>query len=616
MTAALGVAGDVETPAGQPAVDPAPIEQLRLDIQKILDDDGIPGASVALVTGDHTIWAGGVGKADIAADVDVTADTLFRVGSISKSFTALAVLTLVEQGKLDLRALVRDLAPEIEFTNPWAATHPVTVAMVMEHTAGFDDIRFREYAAVDDPNITLQQGLAFNPSSRVSRWIPGTHMSYCNSGPPIAAYILQKITGQVFEDYVREHVFDVLGMEHSTYHFPENAALMAKGYEADGVTEAHYDHIIIRPSGALNSSSREMANYLRMMINRGTLDGVQLLRPETITRMETPTTTLAARAGYNFGYGLGNYSSVVAGHHFHGHDGGITGFLSTSAYSSELGVGYFVSINKPSGKVGDIAELLAEHLTAGIDPPEGATATLSDAELRDVAGFYQEATPRTQLMQVITRFLAIQRVTVEDGKLFIKPLIGGEKKRFIPVSSTSFRLEDQPVATMFRVADDTGEVFLQAGLRGNNEQVSAFSIFFQIGTLIATVLLLASSVLFAVVWVPLKVFGKLKRVPLSTVLFPLLATLSLLVAFVLPMMMSSDMVADLGNRSGVSLTIYIGSLVFAALTVFSLVTSFRSYSVDMSGLARVHSVLVSLACTVALLYLWSNDLIGLRTWMY
>ena len=275
------------------------VEELKAEIQKILDENRIPGASVALVEKERTLWAGGVGMADVDAGVDVTANHLFRVGSISKSFTALAVLHAVEDGLLNLDTPVRELAPEVGFTNRWERTHPITVAMVMEHTAGFDDIHFREYAKVDDPGITLADGLAYNPGSRVSRWQPGTHMSYSNSGPPIAAYIVEKITGKPFEDYVREHVFDPLGMESSTFHFPRDAALLAKGYEADGVREASYDHIIVRPSGGLNSSSREMARYLRMMINRGTLDGVRLLAPKTITRMETPTTTLAARAGFN-----------------------------------------------------------------------------------------------------------------------------------------------------------------------------------------------------------------------------------------------------------------------------------------------------------------------------
>jgi len=605
----------VEVESEGPTLD---IEALRAEIQEILDEGEVPGASVALVTADRTIWAGGVGKADVAAGIDVTGDHLFRVGSISKSFTALAVLTAVEDGLIDLTAAVRSVAPEVAFTNRWEATHPVTVANVMEHTTGFDDIHFREYAKVDDPEMNLAEGLAFNPNSRITRWKPGTHMSYCNSGPAIAAYILEKVTGTVFEDYAREHVFDVLGMETATFHYPGDATLMAKGYESDSVTEANYDHIIVRPSGALNASSTDMARYLRMMINRGTLDGVELLRPETIARMETPTSTLAADEGFDFGYGLGNYASIINGHRFQGHNGGITGFVSTSAYSSELGVGYFVSINKPDGALRAVANLLGERLAEGFDPPEGVTASLEESELQAIAGYYEVVTPRSQLMHLVFRFLTVERLTLEEGELFAKGLTGGEKKKLIPVTATSLRSEDQPVATRFLVVDDDddGNLIQQQALGSSKRKISALRLFSQFAIALVTLLLMLSSVLFALVWMPLKAFGRLKAVHPRTMLAPLLATLCLVVAFILPLMLSSDLIQDLGSLTGWSLTVYIGSLAFVAATAFSLYTVYRSRSIEMSGIARCHAVFVSLACAVALAYVWTHGLIGLRTWEY
>ncbi len=616
-------------PLGVAAQEPDPIvrdtsrvtvdlEDLKAEIQGILDENRIPSASVALVDRDRTIWAGGVGMADVAGGVEVTPNHLFRIGSISKSFTALAVLHAVEEGLLDLDTPVRELAPEVAFTNRWEETHPVTVATVMEHTAGFDDIHFREYAKVDDPDITLAEGLAYNPGSRVSRWRPGTHMSYSNSGPAIAAYVVEKITGKAFEDYVREHVFAPLGMDSSTFRFPRDAALLAKGYEADGVREAGYDHIIVRPSGGMNASAREMARYLRMMINRGTLDGVRLLAPETITRMETPTTTLAARDGFTYGYGLGNFTSIVNGHLFHGHNGGITGFASTSAYSPELGVGFFVSINKPSSGIRDIAALLGERLTAGFEKPRGVVAARSDEELRTITGWYQSVTPRQQLTYVLSRFFAIQRVTLEAGKLFIAPL-GGEGRELVPVTATSFRYENEPVARVFGVVDDEGDAFLQGGPAGNSRRVGGAWLLFQFAVAGTTLALLISALLFAPVWALVKVLGGMQAIPLRTLLFPLLAALSIFVSFLLSFALLSDAVQDLGTMSGTSLTIFIGSLAFVALTGLSLHASFRSYPVRTDGVGRfvrLHGQLVSLTCTVTLLYLWSHGWIGLRTWAY
>jgi CubicO group peptidase (beta-lactamase class C family) len=589
------------------------INKLRADIQKILDEENIPGASVTLVSKDGTIWAGGVGKADVAANKDVDANSLFRVGSISKSFTALSLLTLVEKGLLDLNTPVRDIAPDLEFTNPWSDTDPITVAMAMEHTTGFDDIHMREYAKTDDPDMTLEEGLAYNPSSRVSRWKPGTHMSYCNSGPPIAALVLEKITGQDFEEYAAENIFKRLDMGNSAYGFPVEADLLSKGYEDDGETEANYDHIIVRPSGALNASSSDMSHYLQMMINRGMYKGQQLFKPETITRMETPTTTLAARAGHDFGYGLGNYSSVVAGHLFHGHDGGITGFVSTSAYSSELGLGYFVSINKPNGKLRDIAELIGKFLTANTIPLVPPETQLSQEQLEEIAGYYQNVTPRQQLMAFITRFMSIQKVSVEDGKLFAKAQFGGEKEELIPVSEDSFRREDQPTATSFRVTDEDGNVYLQGNMGGNVRQISGFWAWFQPIAAALVVLTMLSTILFALVWVPAKAFGKMKSIPLGSVLPQLLAPLALFATLTSPMWLGGFSPNDMGVMSTASLTLFLGTLLFAALTLYLLFIWFRS-SGAAGGKIRTYSVLVTLACTVTMIYLWNNDILGIRLW--
>ena len=607
----------VSAQAPETMVQPANVVTLDIDdltaaIQQILDDYRIPGASIALVDRNRTIWAGGVGKADLAAGIDVTADHLFRIGSVSKSFTALAALRAVESGLVDLETPVRELAPEIAFTNAWEATHPVTVAMLMEHTTGFDDLHFPALAEFD-PEISLAEGLAVDPHSRVSRWRPGTHMAYNNSGPSVAAYIVEKVTGMPFEEYAREQVFLPLGMETATFQVPRSTTPVAKGYESDGVSEAPYEHIIMRPSGSLNASAREMARYLRMMINRGTLDGVRLLAPQTVTRMETTTTTLAAREGVTHGDGLGNTTVFVNGHLFRGHGGTITGFRSRSAYSSDLGVGYFVSVNKESGAVTLIEGLLGERLTEGFEKPWGPTTVLSDAELRAMTGSYRLATPRRQIMYGLDRLLLVRRIILEEGKLFLLPTLGGGPE-LVPVTATSFRLEDEPVPTVFAGVDEEGNRILQTGRDGNYLRVGTAWLRIEQAVALTTFLLLFSAPMFALVWAPARIFGRMKTVPLRTVLYPLLATLSIVVWFFLPGQFASAL--DLGTVSGWSLAWFIGSIAFVLLTALSLHASFRRTPDSGGWPVKLHSRLVSLACTITLLYAWHAGWIGLRTWAY
>lgn len=580
----------------------------------MLEEVGVPGASIALVTADDVIWAGGLGKADVARGVDVTGSTLFRVGSISKSFTALAVLTLVEQGRLHLDTPIHELVPDVEYTNPWAETHPITVAHLLEHTTGFDDIHFVEIAKDDDPDITLAEGLAFHPHSRVSRWPPGTHMSYANSGPPIAALALEAVTGEEFETYAGNHVFEPLGMVNSTFRLPANPELLAKGYAADGVTETRYDHIIVRPSGALNTSADDMSRFLRMMINRGRLDEGQLLRPETIDRMERPTTTLAARAGHDFGYGLGNEVSIVGGHVFHGHGGSTTtGFISTYAYSAELGVGYFVSTNMISGALPAIAGRIVEFLAAGRVAAKAPAITLDPGQLDRVTGYYQLATPRNQFTNFLYRFAWLWRVWEEDGRLFRKGLLGGERTELIPVAADAFRTDDQPVATLFLVADRQGTTYLQSGFEGQMRRISPLAAWSQPIAAGFALLLMLSSLPVGIVWLVARLSGKMKTVPGSLVWPPFLATASLFGGFFLTAT-NLKVIDDLVRMSVATLSFFLGTLGFGLLSAYLAFRLVRPVPMTAGTGWRAWSHLVAVACIGTTVFLMSEGVIGLRLW--
>ena len=206
---------------------PASLDDLKSLVAEVIEEHNVPAVGIAMLDRSGEVWVASLGKANMQYEVDATADTLYRIGSTSKMFVALSVLKLAEQGRLSLDDRVADLAPEIEFENPWEETDPVRVVHLLEHTTGWDDIHLTEYAHNDPTPASLKEGLDFHPHSRISRWKPGTRSSYCNSGPPVAAYIVQKLTGIDFEDYVQFNFFDPLGMQTATYRL--NEAVQEKG---------------------------------------------------------------------------------------------------------------------------------------------------------------------------------------------------------------------------------------------------------------------------------------------------------------------------------------------------------------------------------------------------
>src|SRR6266850_2237260 len=181
---------------------PKTLEELQKVMKDVLAKEHVPGAGVALVANGQLLWCGGIGKADLATGREMTCDTEFRVGSISKTFVALALLKLQEDGKINLYARLRDVAPEIPMNNRWEASQPVRIVNLLEHTAGFDDMEFSEvYNLKDRYDFPLLDVFKRFLKPQVARWPPGTRMSYSNPGNAIAGYLIEKAAGRGFKSF-------------------------------------------------------------------------------------------------------------------------------------------------------------------------------------------------------------------------------------------------------------------------------------------------------------------------------------------------------------------------------------------------------------------------------
>ncbi|MCZ6854382.1 MAG: serine hydrolase, partial [Gammaproteobacteria bacterium] len=288
----LAIAATAVAVEDDPAT-PTTIAELNATLETILSDTNTPGLIGTMVINDEVIWIGAFGVADRETGRAVTPTTRFRVGSITKSFTSLAALILMERGTLRLDEPLHEFIPEAGLENRWRASDPIRLYHVLEHTAGFDDIHTREYV-YSNVEVTLLEGIQYNTTSRIARWRPGTRMSYSNMGPAVAALAIQKAAGVEFEAFVQREILDPLGMSRTSYSYHPD---VAASYSADGTTPQPYMHIPVRPSGSMHATAADMAELLKMFIHRGAIDGRQLIEPASLERMELPISTLSARAG-------------------------------------------------------------------------------------------------------------------------------------------------------------------------------------------------------------------------------------------------------------------------------------------------------------------------------
>ncbi|HMQ00677.1 MAG TPA: serine hydrolase domain-containing protein, partial [Cyclobacteriaceae bacterium] len=150
------------------------LQELLDSLQVIITKEKIPGISLALVHKDSIIFAGGVGYANLEKQEPVNADHLFRIGSVSKTFTSLAIMRLIEQGKFSLNSKLRDIALEINFRNDWEDTHPIRVINLLEHTTGFDDMHFKDMKNYTSIRRDAMSEVRAQQNSLYTRWRPGT----------------------------------------------------------------------------------------------------------------------------------------------------------------------------------------------------------------------------------------------------------------------------------------------------------------------------------------------------------------------------------------------------------------------------------------------------------
>lgn len=592
------------------------IAELRQQLEKILADTHTPGMSVAIVHRDGPEWVAGLGKSDVASNHATTDETLFRIGSTSKAFASLSILKLAGEGKLSLQDPVRKLAPDAWFENRWEATDPVRVVDLLEHTTGWDDMHLREYAK-DAKGMTLREGLDYDHHSRISRWRPGTRMAYCNSGPPVAAYIVEKVTGQRFEDYVTQNLFLPIGMKTATY-FERPSPELTTLYHEDGKTPYHYWNILLRPAGSINASAKDMAAYVGFYLNRGAVGGTEVVPAAFIDRMETPTRTWAAQQGLKAGYGLSNYTSVQDGFVYHGHNGGVDGGLTDMSYLPEYGVGYFYSINSGNGAAfGKLGEAIRAYVTRNLTRQPVLTAAPLPANAQDYAGWYQADSVRASFSEPLVHLLGTSRIRFASGNL-LQTTLGNIDQPFVPVGGAEFRYVPkkgpaEPIATAMLLAPNSEGRFVEIG--GTQKRIPTWLVFAEMALVAWFLLALVAILLYAPFWLIGGFFKKRRRPAERAIrLWPLIGLLSLVAFCAVFMASASDMLNRLGNLTIWSAGLCLTSALFGVAALFSVIALWQARNREIRRFVRWHATAVTAGLLIAALYMAWWGLIAVRTW--
>lgn len=588
---------------------PQDIEELKVRISKIMEEETIVGAQITFFDQDGITWSGEFGLQNKATPMPVQADTLFRAGSATKTFIALAIAQLVNQGEINLHDSVLNVVPEVEINNPWQQEFPVKIINLLEHTAGLDDMHFRNFYNVQNPNINLVDAINRDIGSLKVRWIPGTRHAYSNPGYGILGYIIEKISGQKFEDYVKENILNPLGMINSGLSLSDAVNSKLSNGFSDG-KPVGYRHIYLRPAGSLHTTAKELALLGQYLLTRGHSGLLQDIDSKTIQAMESPTTTLAAKSGLTYGYGQGIYHATRGDREWFGHNGGIGGFTTSYGYSPELGLGYALMINSDSSRIGAILNLISGFLSQ--NKPFNRLPIIDGID-ESIDGYYRLKNDRNALAEGISNIFAVVKASHNGSKLTLTPIIGGSTEYIYHVGKQFFKKEKSQHANTVFIKDSEygpvlnydGDYLLPVGL------VSAW---FPLIFLSITGLILALNLLYLPIW-----FINLIRKKISTKervlirLYPVLSIASLGLVIFASLNLTLIKVTQINWQT---LSISIATVLFLLFGVLGLWQVKNVWYIETSKAAKYFSMLSSLSIILISGYLWHFNYLGLSLWSW
>jgi CubicO group peptidase (beta-lactamase class C family) len=456
--------------AGAPGERGGPTDPLELEaflddvFAGFLEDNHIVGAAVVVVKDGKPFFAKGYGHQDRARGVPVDPETtIFRIGSVSKLFTWTAVMQLVEQGKLDLDADVNDY---LDFQIPDTYPEPITLRHLLAHTSGFEDRLLGSLALDPDDVMPVRDGIHALMPARIRA--PGQMTGYANYNAILAGYIVARVAAQPYDEYVKEHILEPLGMAHSSAAGVTPEELRpdeSVGYTyVDGAFEEYPEYALQPaglPSGAMHASAGDMARFMLAFLGGGgTSGGARILESDTVRQMlgtlYTPDPRLRGMA-----YGFADMSDN--GQRTLGHQGYFPPMHSQLLVLPDQRLGVFVSFNTQSADglttqhTGFQRAFFDHYYPAPPVTPVDPPADFAERASRYTGSYRWASAPATTLIKIVELFGAYRAELSDpgDGTLLLGGL--GPDRRFAEVEPLFFKDVDGDFALVFS-ADDSGRI--------------------------------------------------------------------------------------------------------------------------------------------------------------
>jgi CubicO group peptidase (beta-lactamase class C family) len=427
--------------------------QLERVVLEELKETNTPGAAVAIVSGDRVIYKKAFGISNVETGAPMTPEMLFRIGSTTKMFTAIALVTLAEEGKLKMDEAI---GKQVNGLDPKIAG--LTAHQLLTHTAGMID-EAPMYGDHDDSAMgrtirSWQENQLFTE--------PGKIISYSNPGYWLAGFVSESISKKPFADHLSESVFKPVGMTSTTFR-PTMAMTfpLAQGHNAAGkapptVVRPFADNAASWPAGSMFTNVLDLSRFIIAFLNSGKLEGKQVLSPQVIAKLSTPQVAIPSQPEAKYGYGLmiRNHRGVRVVEH----GGSRSGYGSVIKMAPDQRFAVIVLGNRTGVSLNKTAEKAMELILPLKPKPIGTSKQdlpISAAEMANYIGKYGQREVGVEIL-------------LKDGKLVLKQGANERPIRKIGENRFAAGASGGPSTEFVLVLGGDGKAeFFQSGLRAN-----------------------------------------------------------------------------------------------------------------------------------------------------
>ncbi len=440
------------------------IRLLEAWIQSQMAYRGLPGMSVGIVYDHELIWTKGFGYADLAKKTPATPATIYRMASVTKTFTATAIMQLRDAGKVSLDDPVAKHLPWFTIKNPFADAPAITIRHLLTHTSGLP--REAAYPYWTDNRFPSIEQIKETLPNQEAVFPPETQWKYSNLALGLVGEIVAKVSGEPYDVYVRKHVLEPLGMNHSTVLFPlEDPTGLAIPYGRrmpDGKREIRpeMDCKGISPAANLSSSVEDLARYVAFQMSDGKVDGKLILKASTLQEMHR---IQWLQPDWKSGWGIGFAINRTDNRTIVGHGGALGGYRTQISFCPEEKIGVIVLTNADDGNPGFYVERILSLLAPAVKKVMAPAPVVkkADPDWDNFIGTYRDPWGDMEIV-IVNGELVMMDPTADDPMESLLKLVPAGKNRF-KIAAEKFNYGEIGESVTFELGADGKAVRMKVG---------------------------------------------------------------------------------------------------------------------------------------------------------